>query len=186
MALALPPEVGLHLAGVAPGLAGARRVPAENMHLSLRFIGEVDSRLAGDIDIALSRVRAPGFSLAISGLGLFHKGRQPTMLWAGIDPNPSLLLLHDRIESALRRIGLEPESRRFVPHVTLARLREIPRRRLADSMAHHGLLRLPPFPVEAFSLFSSVLSRNGSRYREEACYPLDPEPGRAGTNGIAG
>lgn len=170
--LALPEAVRDRLAPLGRGIPGARRVDPENMHLTLRFIGNVDDRMAADIDDALVRVRAPAFDMAIEGLGLFHKGRQPTMLWAGVARNPALEHLQGRVESATRRAGVPPETRRFTPHVTVARLRDASRPRLAEMLAHHNLLRLPPFRVDHFVLFSSFLSHNGATYRAEAQYPL--------------
>ena len=95
----------------------------DNLHLTVRFIGDVHEHVADDVDMALSGLVAPQFDLSITGLGTFETRGEPTTLWAGIERNPSLKHLRDRVESTLCRIGLPPEARKFSPHVTLARLK---------------------------------------------------------------
>lgn len=168
----LPDDIRMRLAGIAGGVPGARWVPLENMHLTLRFIGEVDEATAGDLDAALMQVRGSPFDLVIEGAGSFSHGRFPSMLWAGVAKNEPLVRLQERVESALQRFGLEPEARKFTPHVTLARLRDSPRDRVEAFVAEHALLRLAPFRVRHFTLFSSFLGHEQSSYRAEAEYPL--------------
>ena len=109
-----------HLAG---GIPGARWIPPENYHLTLRFIGEVPPTCAEEIDLALTTLRARKLSLTIAGVGCFSKAGRQTQLWAGVERSEALDRLQAKIENALQRAGLEPERRRFTPHVTLARLR---------------------------------------------------------------
>jgi 2'-5' RNA ligase len=163
----LPPELKLSLSTMASGLPGARWVDPGNYHVTLRFVGEVDEGLASDIDAALAQIRAPGFSLTLVGIGTFGT-RQ---LWIGVERNDALIHLRDKIEGALVRLGLEPEGRRFQPHVTLARLRR-PDARLQGFMAAHSLYRAPPFPVRHFSLIASYLTKSGSIYEDQAAYRL--------------
>ena len=104
------------------GIPGARWVPPENYHVTLRFIGETPAYRAEEIDLALAALQARGFSLTLAGVGTFAKAGRSTALWVGVERNPQLDHLQNKIETALQRIGLEPERRRFAPHVTLARL----------------------------------------------------------------
>ncbi len=154
------------------GLPGARWITPENYHLTVRFIGEVDEGLAEDIDGALAVIRARPFDLVLQGVGAFGRGRQVHSLWAGVVEDDALLTLHDKIDQALRRIGLPPERRKFSPHVTLARLKRANSARVEEFKASHAMFAAEPFMVENFVLFSSLLSRGGAIYRAEASYPL--------------
>ena len=177
VAITLPEAVREILAGLANGLPGARWVPPENLHLTLRFIGEVDGHQARDVDEALSAIRMPGFALSLSGVGNFGDGRKLRVLWAGVDPNPELGRLHDKVEQSLIRAGLEPDARKFKPHVTLARFKPgngpKPGPKLQDFLSRHALYRSETFPVERFTLYSSFLSSSGSIYTPEADYDLE-------------
>jgi 2'-5' RNA ligase len=168
----LPPGVTDRLHGLRGGVPGARWVAAENIHLTLRFIGDVDDPVFADVDDALCRVTGPAFDLEITGVGEFSRGRRPVMIWAGIASNPALAELQRRIDAALVKSGFPPEGRRFTPHVTLARVKDGARARVREFVAHNGLLRLPPFPVTHFTLYSSHLGRREASYKAEAAYPL--------------
>lgn len=181
--VALPLEAGLidRLTALTRGLPGARWIEPHNLHLSLRFVGEVDEGLAEDIHDVLSALSAPAFSLTLEGFGTF--GRRPHTLWAGVAPEPALVHLRDKIETALVRLGLPPEGHRFTPHVTLARLSgDKPRAdqptpgpdRIEAFLTHNSPFHAGPVPVDRFTLFQSHLSRNGSEYEALAEYPLHP------------
>jgi 2'-5' RNA ligase len=172
VAIALPEGVRQHLGLLSGGVPGARWVDPENLHLTLRFIGEVDGGWADDIGAARSGISAKPFDLTLAGIGHWGTRERATTLWAGVEKNPGLSHLHDKIESTLVRLGLEPEGRKFSPHVTLARLSGSPDSRVAKFIADHNLFRLPPFRVTAFTLFSSFLSRGGAIYTPEADYAL--------------
>jgi 2'-5' RNA ligase len=179
---ALPLPIGLcdRLIALGGSLPGARWVPEENLHLTLRFIGEVPEPSFDDIAVALSGIAVPAFDLTVMGVGHFERAHSPTMLWAGLQPNAQLTQLHDRIESALRRIGLEAEDHKFHPHITLARLdNAVSSERVAGFIRANSLFRAAPFRVERFVLFSSVLGRSGSTYHAEVEFPL------AGASGLS-
>jgi RNA 2',3'-cyclic 3'-phosphodiesterase len=171
VALELPMSVRARLALLAGGVPGARWQRQDQMHLTLRFIGEVDEGVARDIDDALSTVRAPAFTLELSGVGDFG-GRDPHTLWAGVRANRALVHLQKKAESALVRVGLEAETRKYTPHVTLARLRNAPREKVAEFVAHHALFASGPIEVDSFALFSSHLGGDGAVYRVERKYAL--------------
>lgn len=160
------------LASLAGGIPGARWVPPENYHLTLRFIGEVPSHHAEEIDHALAALRARAFPLVLAGMGTFAKGGQANQLWVGVQKNPLLEALHNKVETALQRVGCEPERRRFTPHITLARLRDAAEGKLVGFVQSHNLFRAGPMPVQHFVLFSSKLGKEASVYAPEVEYAL--------------
>jgi len=166
-----PPELKLHLSMLETVIPGARWVDPGNFHLTLRFIGEVDEGVAADIDEALLRLRARRFTLQLAGTGVFGGGK-PRALWVGVERHLELVALRDKIEKALIRIGLEPEQRKFAPHVTLARLREPVLDKLGEFLAANAQFRAAPLPVEHFSLIASFPTKAGSIYEDQADYPL--------------
>jgi len=170
----LPEDVRERLAFLCAGVPGARWVPPENMHLTLRFIGEVDGHEADDIYHALAAVRPRTFDISLTGVGHFGNGDEVRALWVGVERNAELMALRDRVESALVRVGLPPEGRRFTPHVTLARLRDTPLHRVSAFLAHNSLFRAGPITVDHFTLFSSFLQGSGPIYTAEADYLLQP------------
>ena len=171
VALALPDQIADGLAMLQAGVPGANWQTREQLHLTLRFIGDVDGRDATAADDALSLIEAPKFSLALKGVGEFG-GKTPYALWTGVRDREPVAFLQRKIETALQRAGLPPEQRKFLPHVTLARLKGSPRGRVMDFLTDHALYASRPFDVEAFILYSSVLTPNGSLYRAERAYRL--------------
>ncbi len=173
VALDLPWELRERLDALGGGgIPGARWVPTENLHLTLRFVGEVPPHRAEEIDLALAALRGRAFALTLAGVGTFAKGGRTTSLWAGVERNPQLEHLQGKIETALQRAGLEPERRRFSPHVTLARLDNAPEAKLAAFVQAHNLFRAEPVRVDHFTLFSSRLGKDQSVYEPEVEYPL--------------
>jgi 2'-5' RNA ligase len=177
VALSLPDLLLDQLTALERGLPGARWLPEDNLHLTLRFIGEVDGGLARDIDEALSAIRMPAFALTLEGVGQFGDGRKNGALWAGVAANPELGRLRDKVDQALIRAGLTPERRKFKPHVTLARLNGNPGSKLQEYLTDHALFRSDTVTVESFTLYSSFLSASGAIYRAEADYELERQPG---------
>ena len=172
VALELPEALRQRLALMAGGVPGAKWQREDQMHLTLRFIGEIDERVAHDVDEALETIRAPAFTLELAGVGDFG-GREPHALWAGVRANNALIHLEKKVESALQRVGLDAETRKFTPHVTLARLRNAPRAKVAEFIAHHSLFASGPIAIDHFALYSSHLGSGGAVYRVEQTYPLD-------------
>ncbi len=169
----LPENVAARLHRLKGGVPGARWLAPENIHLTLRFIGNVEETAFADIDDGLARVEAPGFDMEIAGVGHFSRGRRPVMLWAGVMAEPALLDLYRRIDGAMIKAGFPPEGRRYTPHVTLARIKDGAAARVRAFEAENNLLRIDPFPVSRFTLFSSHLGHREANYRAEAAYPLE-------------
>jgi RNA 2',3'-cyclic 3'-phosphodiesterase len=172
VALDLPWELRERLAALGGGVPGARWVPAENLHLTLRFIGELPPFRAEEVDHALAALRARHFPLTLAGIGTFAKAGRETALWVGVERNARLEHLQGKIETALQRAGLEPERRRFAPHVSLARLDNAVPDKLAAFVQRHNLFRTEPFEVEHFTLFSSRLGKEQAAYEAEVEYAL--------------
>lgn len=170
--IALPPELKLRLSTLTGGLPGAKWVDTGNLHLTLRFIGEIDEGLAADIDEALLQIRAHAFDLELAGVGQFGAGEKTRSLWVGVERNERLLQLHDKVEHALTRVGIAPEMRKYSPHVTLARFKYVHAARVQEFIERHALFRAPSFRVDHFSLVASYLTKGGPIYEDKADYRL--------------
>jgi 2'-5' RNA ligase len=170
-ALEVPAPIAFSLSLLRGGLPGARWIDPGNYHITLRFIGDIDERTADEIAAALARVSRPPFELSLDGVGAFG-GRRPHSLFAGVKPSPALRELQAEQERIIQRLGLEPERRKFTPHVTLARMRNASEPDVAAYLALRGDFRTPPFPVGRFVLLSSRASRGGGPYVMEEAYPL--------------
>ena len=169
--LEIPPRVAQSLGMMRGGLPGARWIDPENYHLTLRFIGDIDDALANEIAGVLGRVRRQSFELRLDGLSSFG-GRKPRALVAAVAPVAPLLELQSEHERLLQRLGLEPEGRKYTPHVTLARLRDSSSWQVADYLSARGHYRSASFSVSRFVLFSSRASVGGGPYLVEESYPL--------------
>ena len=172
VAIRPPRPVRDRLLGAMGGIAGARWQTDDQLHITLRFIGEVDSRQAEDVDLALRRVRFAPFDIAVKGVGSFERRGQPTALWAGVEPAEPLHALHKKVDQACVQAGLEPERRAYRPHITLARLRASARSAGALFTAA-GDLSCEAFPVDQFGLYESVLTPDGAVYSLVERYALD-------------
>ena len=168
VALSLPEDLRARLAALGGGIEGARWVPAENLHVTLRFIGEVQESVGEDLVAALDGVRSGPVRVSLSGAGHFGTRDKAHSLWIGVERTPELVALHEKTDRALVRAGLPPEPRKYAPHVTLARLRNARRGRVLDWLAAHGAFFAPPFEARAFTLFGS---RQG-HYLPLAEFPL--------------
>ena len=170
--LSLPETLAQRLEILGGGLPGARWVAARNLHVTLRFVGEVDEAAAADLDQALDRIDVPAFALWAEGFGTFG-GRHPHALWTGIPREPGLLRLQERIESACQRTGLAAEGRKYTPHVTLAWCKGAATRKVQEAIIRMSPFRSETFPVTRFHLYRSHLGQGGAEYEILKDYPLD-------------
>ena len=190
VALPLPDGVAQSLLLVQGGVPGARWQTREQLHLTLRFIGEVDGQGAAMLDDSLAAIHVPAFELQLHTVGQFggkeHRpgkpggfpsGRatikSPHTLWAGVRRNERLEHLQRKVDIAIRRVGQPQDAHKFMPHVTLARLRHSEPGKVLEWLTHHALYTSVEFSVRAFSLYSSKLTSDGSIYRVEQDYPLE-------------
>ena len=164
VAIQPPPDVRDRLLAAMGGIAGARWQRDDQLHLTLRFIGEVDRHQAQDIAAALAGVRIAPFELALGLPGVFDRRGRIDALWIGVTPHDQVRELHTRVDQALRRVGIAPDGRAFLPHITIARFSRgsgggaaafVPLVALADTS----------FRVDGFALFESSLGADGSDYR---------------------
>lgn len=171
--LEIPSDIGFLLSLKRGGLNGARWIDTENYHITLRFIGDVDRHQANDIAQALDRLtNSLAFSVKLNQLGVFGSDK-PRALYAGVEASDPLLRLQAAHERVLARVaGLPPDGRKFVPHVTLARLKGTRPEEVAEHMAMAGRFEPLSFPVGRFVLYSSKDSVGGGPYIVEEAYPL--------------
>ncbi len=172
VALPLPDAVAQSLLLIQGGVPGARWQTSGQLHLTLRFIGEVDNQTAILLDEALAGIHAPAFEMQLHAVGQFG-GKQIHSLWAGVRRNEALEHLQRKVDSAIRRVGQPQDAHKFSPHVTLARLRHPQGDKALEWLTHHALYTSPEFTAHAFQLYSSKLTSDGSIYRMEQDYPLE-------------
>lgn len=172
VALRPPQPVRARLIGMMGGVSGARWQSDDQLHLSLRFVGEVDRHVEADLIAALRGIHHPRFEIAIDRIGSFERRGETETLWAGVAPQDQLRALAKKVDQACRRAGLAPEGRAYAPHITLARLKRGagPIRHLLEAQ---GGLSSPPFPVESFGLFESDLTPAGALYHLVERFGLD-------------
>ena len=160
------------LAMLRGGLPGARWIDPENYHLTLRFIGDIDDALAHEIAVHARPRAAHGVRAAARRPVVVRRpqaARAWSPRWRRSQPLMELQAEHERL---MQRVGLEPEGRKYTPHVTLARLRDSSSRQVAEYLGARGHFRSAPFQVSRFVLFSSRASVGGGPYVVEAAYPL--------------
>ena len=171
LAVPIPESIADRLLTLAADVPGASWRSAEQYHLTLRFIGDVNEAIARDIDTELGRIIAAPFAIALSGVGSFG-GREPSALWAGVSAPPDLARLGGACESAIRACRLAPERRSYRPHVTLAYLNGASDHDVAHFLSDAAEFRTAPFQVDHFCMYASRATRAGSYYTQEAVYPL--------------
>jgi 2'-5' RNA ligase len=171
VAIRPPRPVREQLTGLMGGVSGARWQSDEQLHLTLRFIGEVDRHMGDDIHAALGAIHHPPFEIALAGIGSFDRRGEPQMLWAGVAPHEPLKILHNKIDQAVARAGVVPDHRAYVPHITLARLNRSSGP-VAGLLEASGGITGPPFTVDAFCLYESELTPQGAAYSVVERYPL--------------
>jgi RNA 2',3'-cyclic 3'-phosphodiesterase len=169
--LELPEAIASQVALARGGVIGARWLEPEDYHITLRFVGDVDVRTARDIAETLGEIRRRAASVRFEGLSWFG-GHRPRAIVAKVMADPSLVELQADQERRLRRVGLPPETRKFTPHVTLARLRRVGPHAVADYLASRGALAIEAFTAGRFVLYSAREGSGGGPYVVEAAYPL--------------
>lgn len=167
-----PAAIRTHLLSIMGGVPGARWQDDAQLHLTLRFIGEVDSHRANDIADALSTIRFAPFEITLCSAGDFDRRGIIDTLWAGVQPRDPLAHLHNKIDRACILAGAVPEHRTYLPHITLARFGRLGGDPTAFLATHAGLAS-PAFTVDGFGLFESRLGHGGSSYHLVADYPAD-------------
>lgn len=173
-ALRPPPSIRAAMIDAMGGVPGARWQDDEQLHVTLRFVGEVDARGAEDVAAALAGVTAAPVAARIDGVGTFDQRGRVDTLWARVLPVEPLAALHRKVEQALVRAGIAPERRRYLPHLTLARLPRAGHDPVALDrwVADHAALATPAFELAHLYLYESHLARDGARYEAVARWGL--------------
>jgi RNA 2',3'-cyclic 3'-phosphodiesterase len=172
VAIDLPERIKDDISETYAAIPGARWMEDDKVHITLRFIGSVDHAMEERVINALSTINASRFFLTMSSVGHFPPRKEPRVLWIGIKENPELIRLQAGIERVLTGCGLEPETRKFHPHVTVARLNGSPVERVARYISDNNLFSTEPFEVSEFVLYASHPGREGTHYTQEAVFSL--------------
>jgi len=175
VALRPPPAIRRELLDIMEGVPAARWQDDEQLHVTLRFIGEVERPVAEDVAVALSQIVAPAPTVSLAGVWRFEKRGRTDTLWAGVAPHDALAALHRKVDQACVRAGLEPERRAYLPHITVARLARSAGTGFAieEWLAIHAGLMSAPFPLSHLVLYQSHLGRDGATYEPVARWALD-------------
>lgn len=162
IAIELTDELKKALGRLRSDIPGARWVPAEQIHLTLAFLGEVEEKTVKKLTGELARIQAPAFELRFTGTGCFPNRHRPRVLWIGLEPEPSLTELAARVQAAVLACGIPQEERPFSPHITLARLKIPASSEAGAFLDQHQQENLPPLSVPEFTLFQSRLTPKGA------------------------
>jgi 2'-5' RNA ligase len=183
VALRPPPSIREALFDLMDGVPGARWQEDEQLHLTLRFVGEVERPVAEDLAAALAHVHAPAPTVRLAGVGSFGARGRADTLWTGIAPPAPLAALHAKVEQACVRAGLPPERRAYRPHVTLARMARSAGAapEVTHWCARHAGLTSAPFALPHLVLYRSHLGRSGAVYEPVARWPLGTATAAAGS-----
>lgn len=176
VALELPVTIREIILDIATGVPGAFWSEEDQLHLTLRFLGDVDGVKKTHFVQQLEKLRLETFDLQLADIGFFPPRGEPESLWIGVSRNPALEALQARIDAIANRLGFERDRKRWTPHVTLARLDAAPESRLVRFATEHALFRTPVFQPELMTLFSSHRRIWGSEYQREAVFPLRAVP----------
>lgn len=172
IAIELPDDIKTALGRLRVDVPGARWVPPEQLHLTLAFLGEVEEKTAGELSERLALIQTPPFQLRFSEPGCFPNRHRPRVLWAGLEPHPSLIYLAAVVHEAVLACGIPQEERPFSPHITMARLKFPAVREVGAFLTMSQKLKLPPFPVREITLFQSLLTPHGAVHIPLRTIPL--------------
>ncbi|MFC1843192.1 RNA 2',3'-cyclic phosphodiesterase [Thermodesulfobacteriota bacterium] len=172
IAVDLPDTIKKNLESMFFGIPGARWIALDQLHLTVRFIGDVDGALFLDIKNALAEVNISPFNIQLKGVGHFPPRGAPRVIWTGLEKSEPLQLLRKKIDAALLKVGVKPEKRKFSPHITLARLKNTPPQKVANFLSGNGLFSQEPFQIDDFKLYSSTLTPKGAIHKVERVYSL--------------
>jgi 2'-5' RNA ligase len=172
VAINLPESICDDISETYEAIPGARWTPENQLHLTLRFIGDVNEDTAQTIDNSLRTIKFTPFTMQLQSVGYFPPRKEPRILWCGIAANENVIRLQKHIEHAVIAAGLPHADRKFHPHITVARLSGSPPQKLANFLSANSLFKTEPFLVSEFCLYSSVLKREGALHIKEAEYTL--------------
>jgi 2'-5' RNA ligase len=170
-AIDIPTAIQDSLHQLGREVRGARAVPADQLHLTLTFIGEVEDQRLQPIHQALAAIAATPFAIVLQGIGCFPPRGPARIIWAGVQAQPLLHRLHSLIEISLIPCGIAGEKRSYSPHITIARIKT-PSGFDRSLLQHHAAFMTEEIPVKEFVLYSSRLTPQGAIHSMERRYPL--------------
>ena len=168
--LEIPGEFVLRLSMLRGGVSGAKWIEPADYHLTLSFVGNIDERTASDLAEELAQIECGDFSVRLTELAAFG-GNKPRSIVVMAHLSRALGALQAANDRALRRVGVEPEKRKFTPHVTLAQLKGVSDQSVAAFLSERPIEPLE-FQVDHFVLYSARTSLGGGPYIVEAEYPF--------------
>ncbi len=172
IAVDIPETIKQRIEGMGRSIPRAHPVPPEQLHITVRFIGDTESSRLLDIEETLERISCQHFQIQIKGVGTFPPRGNPRVLWAGVEQQSGLLHLRREIDQKLALQGIAKEKRKYRPHITLARLKNCPIKRLQHFLAGNSFLQTPNFTINSFSLYSSQLTPKGAIHTSLRTYSL--------------
>ncbi len=172
IAIKMPEQVGFKLANLQGGIPGARWVDVSQFHLTIHFIGEVDGQREQDLVDSFSGLYANRFNVNLKGINHFSSKGYIRSIWVGVQPCCELFALKRRIESIVTKTDLKGGGGKFVPHVTLARLKNPPSEAVAGFEMENNLFKINSIQIDSFTLFESKSVRQGRSYQTILDFPL--------------
>jgi 2'-5' RNA ligase len=176
IAIDIPERIRDEIADTYRAIPGARWIDETSLHCTLRFIGEIPETEINTITSSLRHVSSPKVTLKVSNAGFFPPRKEPRILWFGFDYPPEFLTLQSKIEKACINSGLEPDLRKFHPHITVARLNNPHKEKVAEFIVSNSLFTTEQFEVSEFHLYRSLAGKNTSHYEKLLSFPLH-QPG---------
>lgn len=167
-----PEQIRDEISAIYCAIPGTRWMTDEQIHLTLRFIGEVDTSVENKVIDVLEKISISPFTISLKGIGYFPPRKEPRVLWVGMLENELLLRLQKQIERAITSLDIEPDSRKFYPHITIARLSDPHREKIARFISENTLFATEPFEISEFYLYRSYQGKEGSHYVKEATFRL--------------
>lgn len=183
IAIPLPSEVKDELHGLMQSVSGIRWQNYKQLHITLKFLGDTETDQLNKLSGKLNSIKHPPFTFTCKGLGYFPEGRQPRVLWIGVENETPIGDLQGSIEDACTQSGFECESRPFKPHITLGKVKGASKREVTAFINQHKRVRITDIPVEEFILYESKLSPDGATHKPHTRFPLtNGKTGRANGN----
>lgn len=173
IALPIPEPVKRQLLELQQPIQGVRWQQENQLHLTLKFLGDTEPVRAREVKAGLGDIELPSFTMRLKGFGYFPKGRHPKVLWAGISKNKELVRLQQAVEERCTELGFEAEDRSFKPHITLARLNGVKKRDVLSFVNQHKQFQIPDVPVDEFVLYESKLDPDGAKHTRLKTFPLE-------------
>ncbi|TYP92565.1 2'-5' RNA ligase [Fodinibius salinus] len=166
IALPISESIKTQLAELKQPMDGVHWQSPDQMHLTLKFLGETKESPAQQLTDYLTNIEHPVLSLTINKLGTFPQSKKPRVLWAGIKKNDSLTTLHEKIEQLCTSLGFDPENRSFIPHITLARMKDVSKEDIAPFINQHEQFHISDILVDQFVLYESRLGSDGAIHHQ--------------------